>query len=68
MKMKDVLKELNLGYSVAEFDEELENYFVETEPFRALINNRADVVAGDKGTGKTAIFVFCGNDTLQFLR
>jgi len=56
MKMSDVVKKLDLGNSVAEFDESLEKYFVETEPFRQLVTNKVDIVAGDKGTGKTAIF------------
>jgi len=56
MQMSDVVRKVELGNSVAEFDDALEKYFVETEPFRALVSNRADVVAGDKGTGKTAIF------------
>ena len=49
-------RKLQLGNSVAEFDNELEKYFVETEPFRALVEDRADVIAGDKGTGKTALY------------
>lgn len=56
MQMSDVVRQLELGNSVAEFDEALEKYFVETEPFRALVSNRVDIVAGDKGTGKTGIF------------
>ena len=56
MKMLDLVRQLSLGNSVAEFDESLEKYFVETEPFRALVTNKADIVAGDKGTGKTALF------------
>lgn len=54
--MRELLGILNLGNSVAEFDDALESYFVETEAFRALVEGRIDVVAGDKGTGKTAIF------------
>src|SRR5687768_10706126 len=56
VQVKEVLNHLQIGSSVAEFDENLERYFVETETFRALVQNRADVIAGDKGTGKTAIF------------
>ena len=52
----EVLRTLNLGNSVAEFDDALENYFVETETFRALVRDRGDIIAGDKGTGKTAMF------------
>ena len=56
MKTGDIVRKLDLGNSVAEFDKELEKYFVETEPFRALVEDRADVIAGDKGTGKTALY------------
>lgn len=53
---REALRELNLGSSVAEFDQQLESYFVETQPFLDLIEGRRDIIAGDKGTGKTAIF------------
>jgi hypothetical protein len=53
---KDVLRMLELGNSVAEFDESLEQYFVENEAFHALVTGKADVIAGDKGTGKTAVY------------
>lgn len=56
MNVKDLLKTLNLGSSVAEFDTDLENYFVETETFRKLIDDAGDIIAGDKGTGKTALY------------
>lgn len=54
--VKELLQKLDLGKSVAEFDEDLEDYFVETEAFRSLVDDRVDIIAGDKGTGKTAIF------------
>ncbi len=56
MLAKDVLRHLDLGSSVAEHDIALERYFVETETFRDLVEGKADVIAGDKGTGKTALF------------
>ena len=56
MLIRDLIRSVDLGNSVAEFDQDLEQFFVETEPFRALIQNRADVIAGDKGTGKTALY------------
>jgi hypothetical protein len=56
VKIKEVLQQLNLGNSVAEEDTDLENYFVETETFRALIRDEGDIIAGDKGTGKTALY------------
>lgn len=54
--MKAILRELDIGNSVAEFDESLEKYFVENEAFYKLVNDKIDIVAGDKGTGKTALF------------
>ncbi|HEX8377795.1 MAG TPA: hypothetical protein VF602_08245 [Pedobacter sp.] len=54
--MKEILRELKLGNSVAEEDKDLENYFVETDTFRSLIDDENDIIAGDKGTGKTALY------------
>jgi hypothetical protein len=56
MKRKEALRQLNLGQSVAEFEDDLSRYFVETETFRQLIHGSVDIVAGDKGTGKSALF------------
>src|SRR5690242_5318111 len=56
MKMRELVEKLDVGSSVAEYDEALEEYFVETQTFRALIEGKVDVVAGDKGTGKTAMY------------
>lgn len=53
---KTVLQALRLGSSVAEHDEALVRYFVETETFRRLVNDGGDIIAGDKGTGKTALY------------
>lgn len=56
MFVRELLAELDLGNSVAEFDADLDAYFVETQTFRALVRGGVDVVAGDKGTGKTALY------------
>jgi hypothetical protein len=56
MRVRELLDELNLGKSVAESDERLENYFVDTYTFNAVLQGKADIVAGDKGTGKTALY------------
>ncbi len=56
MLVKEILQKLELGNSVAEYDAALESYFVETSTFRSVIRDEADVIAGDKGTGKTALF------------
>jgi hypothetical protein len=56
MKASQLLKELDFGNSVAEFDEQLDAYFVETQIYSDFIDGRYDIVSGDKGTGKTAIY------------
>lgn len=56
MEIKTLLRKLELGSSVAEFDQSLDRYFVETEAFRALALDKADIVSGEKGTGKSALY------------
>ncbi len=56
MNIQETLTKLDMGNSVAEFDKELEHYFVETDTFRALVEDEADIIAGDKGAGKTAMY------------
>ena len=56
MEIKSLLRQLDLGNSVAEFDEALDRYFIETEAFRTLVLDHADLIAGEKGTGKTALY------------
>jgi Cdc6-like AAA superfamily ATPase len=58
LQRADLLQKLDIGNSVAEFDRALERYFVETALFRDFVADRYDIVSGDKGTGKTAIFRF----------
>jgi hypothetical protein len=58
MQRSELLQKLDIGNSVAEFDSALERYFVETALFRDFVAARYDIVSGDKGTGKTAIFRF----------
>jgi hypothetical protein len=54
--MKALLTQLSIGNSVAEFDDALDRYFIETQAFRGLAGDQADIIAGDKGTGKTALY------------
>jgi hypothetical protein len=56
VSVKHVLESLDLGSSVAEHDKLLKQHFVETSTFKRLLDDQVDIVAGDKGTGKTAIF------------
>jgi hypothetical protein len=56
MKAADLLPLLDIGNSVAEFDTHLQAYFLETQIYSDFVNGRCDIVTGDKGTGKTAIY------------
>jgi len=56
VKVSQILNDLKLGNSVAESDERLDRYFVNTQTFNALITGQRDIIAGDKGTGKTALY------------
>ncbi len=47
---------IELGSPVAEHDVALANYFVETDTFSSLIQDKRDTIAGDKGTGKSALY------------
>ena len=58
MNVHEMLGELDLGNAVAEFEQDLERYFVETDVFRVLAEARADIITGDKGTGKTALYQY----------
>lgn len=58
MQVEHVLESLYLGNHVAELDKNLPKYFIRNAAFSYLINGRADLIAGDKGTGKSAIFKF----------
>lgn len=52
----DIVRDLNIGNSVAENDQLLEHVKVETPIFKEILNNKYDIIPGRKGAGKTAIF------------
>ena len=56
MKVSSLLKHLDFGNSVAEFDTQLQAYFLETQIYADFVNGLYDIIAGNKGTGKTAIY------------
>jgi hypothetical protein len=57
MDKYQVLKELNFGDQVAENENDsLERYFVETDQWEKLIDGKADIVYGPKGSGKSALY------------
>lgn len=53
----EVLRELNLGRIVAEQDDLLDTCFIPNNALREVVSERADLVLGTKGSGKSAIWV-----------
>jgi hypothetical protein len=51
----DLLRQITLGQRTAEEEkDQLARYFVETEYWRKIYKGEADIVYGNKGTGKSA--------------
>jgi len=51
-----LLRELDLGSSIAELDNLLEDTRVETSAFSDLFTDKVDLIPGTKGSGKSALF------------
>ena len=57
MKRVELLKQMTFGMEVAEQEtNELENYFVETDDWARIASGKVDIVRGEKGAGKSAIY------------
>jgi hypothetical protein len=56
MNIYEILQKVQFGNPVAELDEDLPNYFLITNAFKHLTSGKYEIIAGDKGTGKTAIY------------
>lgn len=54
--LAELLRNLDLGASVAETDNLLQAARVDTSAFADLLNDRVDLVPGTKGSGKSALF------------
>jgi hypothetical protein len=57
MTFAELLEDLDLGSEVAERDAALARVFVHTTDYREVINDRCDLVIGNKGGGKSAILL-----------
>jgi hypothetical protein len=55
-RLAALLRDLDLGSSVAESDNLLEVARIETSTFTDLLNDRVDLIPGTKGSGKSALF------------
>lgn len=54
----DLLKQLSFGSQVAEEEmQHLESYFFQTDQWNRIVNGNVDIVRGEKGAGKSAIFL-----------
>lgn len=57
-KMK-LLRELNIGHGVAEQEtENLASYFIKTDQWNKVVRGDIDIVYGQKGAGKSALFSY----------
>jgi hypothetical protein len=56
VKARSLLQAITFGEDVADFDEQLATYFVETSSFNDVVSDRVNLVLGEKGSGKSAIF------------
>src|ERR1700730_17488270 len=57
MKRLDLLKKMSFGVQVAEDEvNELASYFVETNQWEKIAKGDIDIIRGEKGSGKSAIY------------
>ncbi|MBC2735304.1 MAG: hypothetical protein HF981_13175 [Desulfobacteraceae bacterium] len=54
--LENILHNIKLGSSVAEFDDILNVARVDTSAFSDIFNDNVDLIPGTKGSGKTALF------------
>ena len=67
MTRLELLKQLSFGSQVAEDEvQELANYFVETHQWEQIANGKIDIIRGEKGTGKSAIYSLLTTKTDEF--
>jgi hypothetical protein len=58
MERLELLKKINFGSQVAEDEvENLQNYFVQTDQWSRIFGGEIDIVRGEKGAGKSAIYL-----------
>ncbi len=58
MQLIDILKQIDLGDSVAENEQDqIVNYFVKTEAWEMVSKGQVDIIYGGKGTGKSALYL-----------
>ena len=67
MNRLDLLKKLNFGVQVAEEEaNELASYFVQTNQWAKMEAGEIDIVRGEEGAGKSAIYALLMQKTDEF--
>ena len=67
MKRLDLLKQMSFGSQIAEDEvSELAGYFVETNQWQKIANGQIDIVRGEKGSGKSAIYALLTTKADEF--
>jgi hypothetical protein len=57
MERRELLQRVSFGSQVAEDERrDLARYFVETDQWRRIVNGEIDIIRGEKGAGKSAIY------------
>ena len=67
MERKELLQRVSFGTQVAEDERrDLARYFVETDQWRRIVNGEIDVIRGEKGAGKSAIYALLIENEADF--
>lgn len=67
MEPLELLKQISFGIQVAEDEvNELESYFVETDQWSRIASGEKDIIRGEKGAGKSAIYSLLIKKTNEF--
>lgn len=62
MNKLKILESINLGNEVAEYDDNIGHYYINTNFVNDFVNDKYDIVRGVKGSGKTAMLIaLCQN-------
>ena len=63
MERLELLKKISFGSQVAEDEMQLlKSYFVETDYWNRIIGGKIDIIRGEKGSGKSAIYLLLGSN------
>lgn len=64
MERLELLKQISFGSQIAEDEvEHLQNYFVQTDQWSRIFRGEIDIVRGEKGAGKSAIYLLLNKHT-----